>query len=156
MLRKLVLAAGLAGLATAAAAQPPRTDPRYDPRTDPRDEEIARALPAPGQIARAGGQLHRVLDALMDLRVGPLLDAVDPRAGPYRPETLGDLCPHQAPRRRRPRHRGSRRGDARDGDHGAGAAAQPRERHPPRRRRRAWRAPAAGLVTRKHFVSVRP
>ena len=95
MLRKLVLAAGLAAVATSAAAQPPGYDPRYDPR----DEALARRLPPPGEIARTGDTLHRVLDALMDIRVGPLVDAIDPSAryNPYRPETVGDLASRDDP-----------------------------------------------------------
>jgi hypothetical protein len=95
MLRKLILGAVLAAAATSAAAQPPRYDPRYDPR----DEDIARRLPPPAEIARSGDRLHRVLDALMDIRVGPLIDAIDPAAryDRYRPETLGDVASRDDP-----------------------------------------------------------
>jgi hypothetical protein len=60
---------------------------------------MARRLPAPGEIARTGDTLHRVLDALMDIRVGPLVDAIDPAAryNPYRPETLGDVASRDDP-----------------------------------------------------------
>jgi len=95
MLRKLILGVAFAATATAAAAQPPRYDPRYDAR----DEPVARRLPPPAEIARSGDQLHRVLDALMDIRVGPLVDAIDPAAryNPYRPETLGDVASRDDP-----------------------------------------------------------
>ena len=90
MLRKLILAAALGGAATAAAAQPPRQD-AYD-RPPP-------APPAAGEIAAAGDTLHRVLDAFMDLRIGPLVDAIDPAARGYpdRPETVGDLATRNDP-----------------------------------------------------------
>lgn len=92
MLRKMILAAGLA--ATAAAAQPPRYDPRYD-----------RAGP-PGEVARARDTLDRVLDAMMDVRIGPVVDAVDPgaRYDPYRPETVGDLASRNDPYARQRLH----------------------------------------------------
>lgn len=94
MLRKLILTGCLAAAATAASAQP-----RYDPRYDPRDAEMMRRLPPPGEIARTGDTLHRVLDAMMDIRVGPLVDALDPAAryDPYRPETLGDVASRDDP-----------------------------------------------------------
>jgi serine/threonine protein kinase HipA of HipAB toxin-antitoxin module len=88
MLRKLILAGAFAAVsATAAAAQPPR------------DAPPPRRLPAPAEIARAGNALDRVLDALMDVRIGPVVDAIDPgaRYDRYRPETVGDLASRDDP-----------------------------------------------------------
>lgn len=98
MLRKIILAAGLAAAATAAAAQPPRYDPRYDRAGPP--------LPPPGEVARARDTLDRVLDAMMDVRIGPVVDAVDPgaRYDPYRPETVGDLASRNDPYARQRLH----------------------------------------------------
>jgi hypothetical protein len=91
MLRKLVLTALAAAAAMPAAAQPPREDPRYDPP--------ARRLPPAAELARARDTLDRVLDAFLDVRIGPVVDAVDPRAraNPYRPETVGDLASRDDP-----------------------------------------------------------
>jgi hypothetical protein len=98
MLRKLILAGAFAAAATAAGAQPPRDDPRYDPP--------ARRLPPPAELARARDSLDRVLDALMDIRIGPVVDAIDPgaRYDPYRPETVGDLASRDDPYARQRLH----------------------------------------------------
>ena len=98
MLRKLILTAGLAAAATAASAQPPRDDPRYDRAGPP--------LPPPGELARARDSLDRVLDALMDVRIGPVVDAIDPgaRYDPYRPETVEDLATRNDPYARQRLH----------------------------------------------------
>ncbi|MGE5723152.1 MAG: hypothetical protein ACM3YM_11905, partial [Sphingomonadales bacterium] len=59
---------------------------------DPVGDEFTDSLPPPREIERAGDRMHRVLDALMGLDVGPIADAVDPRADGYRRhETLGDI-----------------------------------------------------------------
>ena len=96
MLRKLILAGAFAAAATAAGAQPPRDDPRYDPP--------ARRLPPAAELARTRDRLDRVLDALMDVRIGPVVDAIDPRARPYRPETVGDLASREDPYARQRLH----------------------------------------------------
>jgi hypothetical protein len=111
MLRKLILAAAIAAAAaTPAAAQPPQHDPRYDPR----DAELARSLPGPDDVARAGSRLHRLVDALMDIRIGPLVDAVEPEArrDPNRPETLGDVARRRDPYARTKLHVGVDRATA--------------------------------------------
>src|SRR3954467_10288346 len=95
MLRKLILAGVAAAAAAPVAAQPPQYDPRYDPR----DAEIARSVPAPADVARAGTRLHRLVDALMDLRIGPVVDAIEPeaRGDPNRPDTLADVARRRDP-----------------------------------------------------------
>lgn len=110
MVRKLILAAVAAAAAAPAAAQPPQYDPRYDPR----DADIARSLPAPADVARAGSTLHRLVDALMDMRVGPLVDAVEPdaRRDPGRPDTLGDFARRRDPYARTKLHVGVDRATA--------------------------------------------
>jgi hypothetical protein len=95
-LRKLILAASLLAIAAPAAAQP-----RHDPRYDPRDEELLRHVPSAYEVDRAGRMLARVTDALMDIDIGPVADAVDPARRydrRYRgPETLGDLASRDDP-----------------------------------------------------------
>jgi hypothetical protein len=86
-MRKLIAVAGAFVpllLAAPVAAQP---------GPDPRDEEIARALPRADQIAEVGETLGRVAEALMDIPIGPIADAIDPyRRGRHRDETLGDVA----------------------------------------------------------------
>jgi hypothetical protein len=119
-LRKLILAASLLAIAAPALAQP-RHEPRYDPRYDRRDEDLRRSLPTAYEIDRLGAMLARVTDALMDVDVGPVADAVDP----YRrfdrrrhAETLGDLASRDDPYLRE-----RIRGDIRGTTAGLGAAA---------------------------------
>jgi hypothetical protein len=84
--RKLIIAMSALAVAAPAAAQPPRPDPR--------DEALVRRIPPPEQIERMGDAIARVTDALMDIDIGPIVDAIDPAARRYRrgPETLGDLA----------------------------------------------------------------
>ncbi|HEY0044971.1 MAG TPA: hypothetical protein VGB62_10530 [Allosphingosinicella sp.] len=95
-MRKLIIAAALLGAAAAPAAAQSYPDGRYDPR----DEEIVRALPHPGEIEAMGDTLGRVADAIMDVDVGPIRDAVDPEARRYgrrHRETLGDIASRDDP-----------------------------------------------------------
>jgi hypothetical protein len=89
--RKLIVAMSALAAATPALAQPPRPDPR--------DEALVRRIPPPEQIERMGDAIARVTDALMDVDIGPIVDAIDPAARRYRrgPETLGDLATRNDP-----------------------------------------------------------
>ena len=88
-MRKLILAASIFACAAPVAAQ------SYP---DPRDEEIVRALPDPREIEDVGDTVGRVADAIMDVPVGPIADAVDPyRRGRHRDETLGDIANRDDP-----------------------------------------------------------
>ena len=90
-MRKLIIAATALASAAPAFAQP---------YPDPRDEEIVRRLPPPGEVERIGDALGAAADALMDVDVGPLADAVDPYHRRYRHgrrETLGDLAGRRDP-----------------------------------------------------------
>lgn len=88
-MRKLIIAASVLAFAAPVAAQP---------YPDPRDEEIVRALPHPGEVEELGDTVGRVADAIMDVNVGPLADAVDPyRRGRHRDETLGDIAHRDDP-----------------------------------------------------------
>ena len=116
-MRKLIIAAALLGAASPAAAQY-YPDARYDPR----DEEIVRALPHPGEIEEMGDTLGRVADAIMDVDVGPIRDAVDPesrRYGRRYRETLGDIASRDDPYARE-----RIRDEIGAATHGVGAAAQ--------------------------------
>jgi hypothetical protein len=88
-MRKLIIAATVLACAAPVAAQP---------YPDPRDEEIVRALPHPGEVEALGDTVGRVADAILDVPVGPIADAVDPyRRGRHRDETLGDIAHRDDP-----------------------------------------------------------
>jgi hypothetical protein len=94
-MRNLILAAGL--LAPLALASPSAAQPRPDPR----DEEVVRSLPDPREIEEMGDTLGRVAEAILDIPVGRIADAVDPqRRGRHRNETLGDLASRDDPHAR--------------------------------------------------------
>lgn len=87
-MRKLILGAALAAFAVPTVAQPRHYDPRRD--------EVSRALPSPYEIDRMGDTIARVADALMDIDVGPVADAIDPY-GRRGPRSLGDLASRRDP-----------------------------------------------------------
>ena len=86
-MRKLLFAASALAFAAPAFAQGS-------------DGKIVRALPAPGEIEEVGDALGRVADAVMDVEIGPVVDAIDPRGrlghGP-RDRTIGDIASRDDP-----------------------------------------------------------
>jgi hypothetical protein len=91
VLRKLIIAASVFALAAPAAAQD---------YPDPRDDEIVRDLPPPGEVEEVGNAIGRAADAIMDVEIGPVVDAIDPgrrfeRRG--RDRTIGDLASRRDP-----------------------------------------------------------
>lgn len=90
-MRKLIIA-----MTALAAAAPAFAQPHYDPR----DDDIVRRLPPPQEVERIGDSLGAAADALMDVDVGPVADALDPYHRRYRHgrrETLGDLAGRRDP-----------------------------------------------------------
>ncbi|HEX8622692.1 MAG TPA: hypothetical protein VF718_12045 [Allosphingosinicella sp.] len=90
-MRRLIIAVTALAAAAPLAAQP---------YADPRDEEIVRRLPPPQEVERIGDSLGAAADALMDVDVGPVADALDPYHRRYRHgrrETLGDLYGRRDP-----------------------------------------------------------
>ena len=88
-MRKLIVAASLLAFAVPAAAQP---------YPDPRDEDIVRALPHPGEVEALGRTMEDVTDAIMDVDVGPVVDAVHGRRhSRHHRETLGDIASRDDP-----------------------------------------------------------
>jgi hypothetical protein len=135
-LRNLILTASLSAFALLAAgpaaaqppqayaqppqayAQPPQADAQPPSDDEPLSEYApppsARAAPAPGarrlpppNIAQGyGDRIGRVADALMDIDLGPLVDAIEPGAR-YRggPTSLGALAARRDPYARARMHR---------------------------------------------------
>ncbi|HEX8381358.1 MAG TPA: hypothetical protein VF619_12515 [Allosphingosinicella sp.] len=89
-MRKLIIAVTALAAASPAFAQPGH---------DPRGEDIVRRLPPPQEVERMGDALGRATEALMDVDIGPVVDALDPHHRRYRrgPETLGDLAGRRDP-----------------------------------------------------------
>ena len=90
-MRKLIIAVTALAAAAPLAAQP---------YPDPRDDEIVRRLPPPQEVERIGDALGATTDALMDVDVGPIADALDPYHRRYRHgrrETLGDVYGRRDP-----------------------------------------------------------
>ena len=90
-MRLLMFASAAFALAAPALAAPP-------PGQAPHDRWV-RDMPQPDEIEQAERAMDRALDALMDIRVGPLEDAVPGRrlAPERRNETLGDLARRDDP-----------------------------------------------------------
>lgn len=86
-MRNLIVAASMFALAAPVVAQP---------YPEPVDQDVVRNLPPPGEIEAMGGALERVADAVMDVDVGPVADAIDPGRRPRR-ETLGDIASRDDP-----------------------------------------------------------
>lgn len=90
-MNKLLLAASVVVVAAASAATPAPAQPVHDPLA----EEMVRAIPDPRQIEEIAPVMDRMVGAMLDVEVGPLLDAADPYR--RRPDhgmagrTLGEL-----------------------------------------------------------------
>jgi len=97
-MRRILIAAAAVALAGPAAAHPA-------PSADPRDAEIVRAIPHPAEVEAMGETIDRVVGAVMDVPVGPLIDAIDAadpegrrdRRRYRRDETLGDVAANGDP-----------------------------------------------------------
>lgn len=91
-MRKTIAAAGI--VAAAFAAQPAFAQPYPDPR----DQEIGESIPHPAEIEAMGETLGRVAEALMDVDIGPVVDAIDPHARhERRGRTLGEIAAEDDP-----------------------------------------------------------
>jgi hypothetical protein len=92
-MQKLLIAVAAAAFAAPAFAQGPAYDERYD--------DISRAIPSPEEVEAMGPALDRSVGALMNVDVGPILDAVDPwarRPGYGRPgRTVAELAGRDDP-----------------------------------------------------------
>lgn len=88
---KLAFAAAAIALAAPAGAQAP--EPVFDPAMD---EAIQRAIPHSSEVEAMAPAIDRVVGALLDVDIGPIVDAIeDPyRRGAYRGprRTIGDMA----------------------------------------------------------------
>jgi len=96
-LRKILMAAATLAIAGPAAAQQQQVPNAQTgvvpaPLPDPRDEELRRSLPDPRELKELGETATRAVDALMNVPIGPLREAVEGRklSPKERQETLGD------------------------------------------------------------------
>lgn len=95
MRKILITTAALAVAAPAVAQQqlPNAQGPVVAaPLPDPRDEEIRRSLPDPRELEAMGNVATRTMDAILDVPIGPLREAVEGRklSPREREETIGD------------------------------------------------------------------
>ena len=98
-MRKFLIAAAALGAAAPAIAQQPASTPGNQaattaPRPDPRDEELRRNMPDPAELKAMGDVAARAMEAMMDVPIGPLREAVEGRklSRKEREETLGDVA----------------------------------------------------------------
>jgi hypothetical protein len=93
-MRKFVIAAAAAAIAAGpAVAQPDRYDADIDAR-------IAASIPTAGEVEALAPAIDRTTGALLDLDVGPIMDAADPYRryyGPRRGRTLRDIARRDDP-----------------------------------------------------------
>ena len=87
-MRKFIIATCALAVAAPLAAQP---------YPDAHDEEIRRSLPHPGEVEAMAGTVGRVAEAIMDVDVAPVVDAIDPRARHRGERTLGDIASRDDP-----------------------------------------------------------
>lgn len=93
MRKFLIAAASVVAIAGPAAAQQ-QPIPQAPRSVDPRDEAIVRSLPDQREIEAMGDRAAGVVDAIMDVPVGPLREAIEgrPLSRRERNETLGDAA----------------------------------------------------------------
>lgn len=97
MRKSLMIAAGFAALAAPAAGQP---YPDVPAPMDPRDEEIVRNLPSQPEIEAMGEVLDRTMDAVLQVPIGPIVEAANPgrpMSRREREETLGERASRDDP-----------------------------------------------------------
>lgn len=82
-MRISILAAGILAIAAPATAQTSFPEEM--------DRDIARSIPHPDEIEDAAGGVDRVLGAVLNVPVGELVNAVDPRAREHPDATIGDM-----------------------------------------------------------------
>lgn len=61
------------------------------------DDDLVRSLPSPHVVEGAGRVIERVADAVLDVPVGGIVEAIEPGRRVRRDETLGDLARRDDP-----------------------------------------------------------
>ena len=90
-MRHFVIATSLSAL---ACAVPAAAQSSFPPEMD---EEIVRSIPSPHEVERTARTLERVADAVLDVPVGGVIEAIDPSRRVHPNETLGDLAGRDDP-----------------------------------------------------------
>jgi len=105
-MRKFLIPAAALALAAPAVAQhqpasqaPVKPSASTAPLPDPRDEEMRRSMPDPAEVKAMGEVAARAMEAMMDVPIGPLREAVEGRklSRREREETLGDVARRDDP-----------------------------------------------------------
>jgi hypothetical protein len=99
-MRKFLIAAAVLTVAAPAFAQQPASSAAAATAPlDPRDEELRRNLPDPAELKAMGEVAARAMEAMMDVPIGPLREAVEGRklSRRERQETLGDVARRDDP-----------------------------------------------------------
>jgi hypothetical protein len=93
-MRNILIGTAVVALAGPAAAQNPSAA----------DEDLVRAVPPTEQIEATADVVHRVVGAVMDMPIGPLIDAIDaadPKGRGYRrlprERTVGEMASRDDP-----------------------------------------------------------
>ena len=86
-MRKLILAAAAIAFAvpTAASAQ---SSPHFP---EEMDDEIASSLPHPGQVEDMANVAGRAAEAVLDVPIGGVVQAIDPTRRVHRDSTIGEV-----------------------------------------------------------------
>ena len=91
-MRNLVLAASaLAFAASAAQAQPSERFP------EEMDDQIVRSVPPPEAMEEMAQTVGRAAEAVLDVPVGGIIQAIDPSRRVHRDETLGEVAGRSDP-----------------------------------------------------------
>lgn len=84
-MRTLILAAVALALPAAASAQSSPTFP------EEMDEDIARSLPHPAEVEAMADVAGRAAEAVLDVPIGGVIQAIDPRRRVHRDDTIADV-----------------------------------------------------------------
>lgn len=86
-MRKLILAATALAFAVPAAASA-QSSPTFP---EEMDEDIVRSMPHPAEVEAMADVAGRAAEAVLDVPIGGLVQAIDPRRRVHRDDTIEDL-----------------------------------------------------------------
>ena len=90
-MRRFILAASLLAFAAPAFAQSSQTFPEH------MDEDIVRSLPHPAEVEGMADTAGRAAEAILDVPVGGIVRAIDPRRRVHRDDTVEDVMGDRDP-----------------------------------------------------------